>query len=331
MSATPHTRTLGSTGPRVSTVGLGTWALGGPGEMGWGTQRDDDSVAAIHRALASGINWIDTAPVYGYGRAEQVVGRVLAQLPAADRPLVFTKCGLVWDEDGEHEDLTPASIRRECDDSLRRLGVEHIDLYQIHVPHPSGPPIEESWGALLELVEAGKIRYAGVSNFGVELLARCEAVGHVTSLQPPLSLINRDVLADELPWCERTGAGVIVYSPIQAGLLSGRFSAERAAALSDDDWRSRNAEFHDPQLTRNLALAEALRPIAGRHGVSPAAVAIAWTIAQPGVTGAIVGARSPEQIDDWIGAGSLELDKDDLAELRTALRDSGAGHGPLPA
>jgi aryl-alcohol dehydrogenase-like predicted oxidoreductase len=299
--------------------------------MGWGAQDDDDSIAAIHRAVESGITWIDTAPVYGYGRAEQVVGRALAQLPAADRPLVFTKCGLVWDEGGEHENLTPESIRRECDDSLRRLGLDHIDLYQIHVPDPAGPPIEESWQALLDLVEAGKVRHAGVSNFGPDLLSRCEAVGHVTSLQPPLSLINRDVLAAAVPWCDRNGAGVLVYSPIQAGLLSGRFSAARAAALTDDDWRSRDAEFHGRKLASNLALADALRPVAERHGVSAAAIAVAWTIAQTGVSAAIVGARSADQIDDWIAAGSLELDKDDLAELRAALLETQAGHGPLPS
>ncbi|WP_233508577.1 aldo/keto reductase, partial [Spongiactinospora gelatinilytica] len=233
-----RTRELGGTGMAITTVGFGSWAAGGPGLMGWGTQSDDESIAAIHHAVAHGVNWIDTAAVYGFGHAEEVVGRALSALPPADRPLIFTKCGLVWDEHGvESNDLTPESIRRECDDSLRRLGVDRIDLYQIHAPDPNGPPIEESWGTLLELVEAGKVRHPGVSNFDVELLERCEAVGHVASLQPPLSLIHRDATADVIPWCAAHDTGVIVYSPMASGLLSGTFTTERAAALPADDWR----------------------------------------------------------------------------------------------
>ncbi|WP_225878624.1 aldo/keto reductase [Spongiactinospora rosea] len=324
-----RTRELGGTGMAITTVGFGSWATGGPGLMGWGVQSDDESIAAIHHAVAHGVNWIDTAAVYGFGHAEEVVGRALSALPPADRPLVFTKCGLVWDEHGvESNDLTPESIRRECDDSLRRLGVDRIDLYQIHARDPDGPPIEESWGAVLELVEAGKVRHAGVSNFDVELLERCEAVGHVASLQPPLSLIHRDATADVLPWCAAHDTGVIVYSPMASGLLSGTFTAERAAALPGDDWRSRAAEFRSPRLERNLALQDALRPLAHRHGTSVAAVAIAWTTALPGVTAAIAGARTPAQVNGWLDASDLHLTPDDLQEIATALHTTGAGHGP---
>ncbi|GII85791.1 aldo/keto reductase [Sphaerisporangium siamense] len=327
-----RTRELGGTGMAITTVGFGSWAVGGPGLMGWGTQSDDESIAAIHHAITRGVNWIDTAAVYGFGHAEKVVGRALAALPPADRPLLFTKCGLVWDENGvESNDLTPESIRRECDASLRRLGVDHIDLYQIHDPDPDGPPIEESWGAVLDLVKEGKVRHAGVSNFDVDLLERCEAVGHVASLQPPLSLIDRDAAADVIPWCAAHGTGVIVYSPMASGLLSGTFTAERAAALPDDDWRSRSAQFRAPALERNLALQEALRPIARRYGVSVATIAIAWTTACPGVTAAIVGARTPGQVDGWQDASDLHLTADDLAEITTALHATGAGHGPIEA
>lgn len=325
-------RELGRTGLRISSVGFGSWVTGGPGLMGWGSQSDEDSVAAIHRAVEGGVNWIDTAAVYGFGHSETVVGRAVAALPAADRPLLFTKCGLVWDDNGvESQNLTPESIRRECEDSLRRLGVDYVDLYQIHAPDPQGPPIEESWGTVLELVKEGKVRHAGVSNFDVELLDRCEAVGPVETLQPPLSLINRESAADVIPWCAEHGAGVLVYSPMAAGLLTGTFTAERAASLPDDDWRSRNDEYREPALSRNLALQEALRPIAERHGVPVGSVAAAWTTTVPGVTAAIVGARTPGQVDGWLPAGSLGLTAEDLAELAAALRETGAGHGPIPS
>ncbi|MEU4805342.1 aldo/keto reductase [Actinosynnema sp. NPDC023587] len=323
-------RELGGTGLTISAVGFGSWVTGGPGVMGWGAQSDDESVAAIHRALDGGVNWIDTAPVYGFGHAEEVVGRALAALPPADRPLVFTKCGLVWDDDGvEGQDLTPGSIRRECDDSLRRLGVDHLDLYQIHAPDPNGPPIEESWGTVLELLAAGKVRHAGVSNLDVGLLDRCEAVGHVETLQPPLSLIRRDAAADVIPWCARNGTGVLVYSPMGAGLLTGAFTAERAASLPADDWRSRNPDYQSPALERNLALQDALRPIAARHGVPVGAVAIAWTTSVPGVSTAIAGARTPAQVDGWLPATTLHLWPDDLAEISSAVRATGAGSGPV--
>lgn len=328
MQTTLATRRLGRSDLMLTRVGFGAWAVGGPGQMGWGSQDDDESVAAIHRAVDRGINWVDTAAVYGFGHSEEVVGRAVRTLPRSDRPLIFTKCGLVWDEDGEHPDMTPKSIRRECEDSLRRLDVEHIDLYQIHHPDENGPPIEEAWGTMLDLVEEGKVAVPGVSNFDTSLLDRCAAVGHVGSLQPPLSLINRDAAADLIPWCQRHDTGVIVYSPMQSGLLSGRFTRERAAALPEDDWRSRGAQFREPNLSRNLDLQEALRPVAQRHHTSVAAIAIAWTAAASGVTASIVGARSAEQVDGWVDAAGLELNDDDISEISTALVRTEAGNGP---
>ncbi|MBX5441801.1 MAG: aldo/keto reductase [Solirubrobacteraceae bacterium] len=317
----------------ITTVGFGAWAIGGPWAFGWGPQDDDDSVAAIHHAVSLGINWIDTAAVYGRGHSEEVVGRALRELPEADRPLVFTKGGLTWDEArpdaAPDRVLAPDSIRRECEASLRRLGVERIDLYQFHWPDESGVPVEESWGAMLELIAEGKVRAGGVSNFDVGLLERCEAVGHVGTLQPPLSLIERRAGGAEIPWCREHGTGVIVYSPMQSGLLTGRWTRERSATLDPGDWRAQNPEFTSPRLERNLALADALRPVAERHGVSVAAVAVAWTLHWPGVTAAIVGARSPEQVDGWIAAAGLRLTDADLEEIAAAVEATGAGQGPV--
>jgi aryl-alcohol dehydrogenase-like predicted oxidoreductase len=326
------TRRLGRTDLEITTVGFGAWAIGGPWAFGWGGQDDADSIAAIHRAVEHGVTWVDTAAAYGLGHSEEVVGRALRELPEADRPHVFTKCGLVWDEPDPRADprrsLAPDSIRRECEASLRRLRVERIDLYQFHWPDPD-TPVEDSWDAMLGLIDEGKVRAGGVSNFDVPLLERCEGRGHVDSLQPPFSMINRDAGADVIPWCAEHGTGTIVYSPMQSGLLTGRFTRERAESLPDDDWRRRSEEFTEPRLSRNLALQDALRPVAERHGTTPGAVAVAWTLHWPGVTGAIVGARSPEQVDGWIDAASLELTEDDRAELQAAIEGTGAGHGPL--
>ena len=326
------TRPLGRTGLEITKVGFGAWAIGGPWAFGWGTQDDADSIAAIHRAVEHGVNWVDTAAAYGLGHSEEVVGRARRALPEADRPHLFTKCGLVGDERDPHADprrtLVPDSIRRECEASLRRLGVERIDLYQFHWPDPD-TPVEDSWDAMLGLIDEGKVRAGGVSNFDVGLLERCEARGHVGSLQPPFSMINRDAGADVIPWCAEHGTGVIGYSPMQSGLLTGGFSRERAKSLPDDDWRTRSDEFTEPRLSRNLELQDALRPVAERHRTTPGAVAVAWALAWPGVTGAIVGARSPEQVDGWIDAASLELTEDDLAELRAAIARTAAGHGPV--
>ena len=328
---------LGSTGLSISTVGLGAWAIGG-GEWqgGWGPQDDQESVAAITHAVDGGVNWIDTAAAYGLGRAEEVVGRAVRDIPEADRPLVFTKCGLVWDPDSVWEPgatqvsnvLAPESIRKECDDSLRRLGVDVIDLYQIHWPSEDGTPIEESWGVMADLVDAGKVRFIGVSNFDVELLDACERVRHVDTYQPQVSMLVRDALATTLPWCAQHGTGVIVYSPMGSGLLTGAFTRQRAAALPVDDWRATHEEFQGEGLERNLRLIDRLRPIAERVGCSLPELAVAWTLAVPAVDGAIVGARSAEQVDGWIGAGDVVLDGKDLDEIAAALADTGAGSGP---
>ena len=286
----------------------------------------------MRHAIDLGINWIDTAAVYGLGHSEELVGQLLRQLSAADRPFVFTKCGLVWNDSERMADpqraLRPASIRRECDASLRRLGVERIDLYQFHWPDETGTAVEDSWAAMVKLIEQGKVRAAGVSNFDVRLLEHCEAVRHVDSLQPPFSMINRAAGAREIPWCASHDTGVICYSPMQSGLLTDNFTADRVAALAADDWRRRAQEFQQPNLERNLTLRDAVRPIAERYGTSVSAVAIAWTLAWPGVTGAIVGARTPTQVDGWIGAASLVLTTQDLDEIAQAIGTTTAGAGP---
>ena len=327
------TRPLGSSDLHITRVGLGAWAIGG-GEwaFGWGPQDDEDSLAAMRRALDLGINWIDTAAVYGLGHSEEVVGRFLRDLPAADRPYVFTKCGLVWDADDPAKEprrnLRPESIRREIEASLRRLGVERVDLYQFHWPDDTGTAVEDSWGEMLRLVDEGKVRVPGVSNFPVELLERCEAIRHVGSLQPPFNLVKRQSGGSVIPWCHEHDTGVIVYSPMMSGLLTEAFSIERIERLDEGDWR-RNAEpFQRPALDRNLALRDALRPVAERHDTDVAAVAVAWTLAWPGVTGAIVGARSAEQVDGWIDAATLELTEEDLDEIAGAVEETGAGEGP---
>lgn len=313
-------RRLGKTDLSITRIGLGAWAIGGGGwAYGWGPQDDEASVATIRSAVARGINWIDTAAIYGLGHSEEVVARALREIPSSERPLVFTKCGLHHDPQNPGKDptrnLEPASIRRELEQSLRRLGVEHIDLYQFHWPDASGTPIEDSWGELGRLLDEGKVRAMGVSNFTVELLERAEAVRHVDCIQPPFSLIRREAAADVIPWAEAHGAGVIVYSPLQSGILTASFSAARVAALAADDWRRRSANFQEPQLSANVALRDALLPLAERHRSSVSAVAIAWATSVPGVTGAIVGARSPGQIDDWIDAASLELSPEELAAV----------------
>ncbi len=311
--ATPPTVPLGRTDLRITRAGFGAWAIGGGGwSFGWGEQDDSASVAAIRRAIERGVNWIDTAAVYGLGHSEEIVARALRDLPRESRPYVFTKCGLVWDPQDRlappRRVGAPASIRREVEASLRRLEVERIDLYQMHWPADDGTPVEEYWQVLLDLKKEGKVRYVGLSNHDADQLRLAELVGHVDTLQPPFSAIHRDAAERILPWCKHHDTGVIVYSPMQSGLLTGRFTAERAAALSPDDWRSRVPDFTGERLTRNLALADALKPIAARHETTVAAVAVAWTLAWPGVSGAIVGARSPEQIDGWIDATHAHAD-----------------------
>jgi aryl-alcohol dehydrogenase-like predicted oxidoreductase len=333
MIAALPTRRLGTSDLRLSAIGFGAWAAGGGGwAFGWGPQDDTASIASIRYALDRGVNWIDTAAVYGLGHSEEIVRQALHGVAFRERPYVFTKCGMVWDERDPsappRQVLRPESIRAECEASLRRLGTECIDLYQIHWPDQTGTPVEESWATMARLVDEGKVRAIGVSNFGVELLERCEAIRHIDSLQPPLSLIRRQALAAEIPWCAAHGTGVIAYSPLQSGLLTDTFSQARIDALAEDDWRRRSPEFKPPRLNRNLALRDALRPIAERHGTPVSAVAIAWTLAWPGVTAAIVGARAPEQVDGWIGAATLELTLADLDEIAQAIGQAGAGSGP---
>ena len=327
------TRRLGTSGLEITTVGFGAWAAGGGGwSFSWGPQDDDASIAAMRHAIERGVNWIDTAAVYGLGHSEEVIGRFLQTLGPRERPFVFTKCGLEWDESDpmkpSRRTLRPDSIRRECEASLRRLCVERIDLYQFHWPDEGGVPVEESWDVMIRLVEQGKVRAIGVSNFDVTLLERCEARRHVDSLQPPFSMIKREVAAAQLPWCVAHGTGVICYSPMQSGILTDAFSAARVGAFAPDDWRRRGPEFKSPQLERNIQLRDALKPIAARHRTTVSAVAIAWVLAWPGITGAIVGARSAEQVDGWLPAASLVLDAADLDLIAAAIERSRAGTGP---
>jgi aryl-alcohol dehydrogenase-like predicted oxidoreductase len=327
-------RQLGSSDLSITTVGFGAWAAGGGDwSYGWGPQDDLDSLAAMRRALELGINWIDTAAVYGLGHSEEVVGRLLKEMPAETRPLVFTKGGLVWNEAKRMQEpvqtLAPASIRKECEASLSRLGVERIDLYQYHWPDKTGVPVEDSWGEMSRLIDAGKVRYGGVSNYSVKLLEGCEKVRHVACLQPPFSMIRRDAAGDVIPWCARHNTGVIVYSPMQAGILTDSFNTARVAQLTEHDWRRKNPNFKSPELERNIALRDGLVPIARRHGVTVAAVAIAWTLAWTGVTGAIVGARTAKQVDGWIGGADLRLSPADLEEISRIIRSTEAGEGPI--
>lgn len=316
------TAQLGRKGPVVTRIGLGAWAIGGPYEFGWGPVVDDVSVEAILHGVERGIGWIDTAPAYGRGHSEEVVGVALRRLHSAERPMVFTKCGRVWNGRIPGKiitDLRPSTIRYECEQSLRRLRVDVIDLYQIHRPdRETGTPIEDSWATLANLVDEGKVRWIGVSNFDSDLLNRCEAMRHVDSLQPPLNLLDRRALP-LLDWCRDHGTGVISHSSMASGLLSGAFSRERVNSLADDDWRKKSPRFTEPKLSKQLALVDKLRPIAQSLGCTLAELAIAWVLRQPGVTGAIVGARTPEQVDDWVGAADLILADYLLREMNTEV------------
>jgi aryl-alcohol dehydrogenase-like predicted oxidoreductase len=314
-------RTLGNSDLAITRLGLGAWAIGGGDwKFGWGPQDDASSIEAIRRAVALGVNWIDTAAAYGIGHSEDVVARALGSLPQSERPYVFTKCALVPDGNGGMtESLDPASLRQECEASLRRLQVDAIDLYQVHWPTDEIADIDAGWAELADLQREGKIRWIGVSNFSVAELERARAIAPVTSLQPPYSMLRRDFESELAPYVRERGIGVIVYSPMQSGLLTGSMTLERATALPASDWRSRNPEFKEPKLSANLALVERLRGIGKRHGVSPGEVAIAWTLRDPVVTGAIVGARTPDQVDGWIHAADLHLSADDLAEIEGAV------------
>ena len=319
-----QTRQLGNSDLRITPVGYGAWAIGGAGwQFAWGAQDDGDSIAAIHRSLELGVNWIDTAAVYGLGHSEEVVARALKTWPGP-RPYVFTKCGRLWDEQGNvRRGLGADSIRREIEDSLRRLATDVIDLYQIHwPPSPDSPQLEEGWATLDELKRQGKVRWIGVSNFNVAQLKRVLAIAPVTSLQPPYSLVDRGVEREILPYCLQEGIGVIVYSPMASGLLTGAMTRERAAKLPQDDWRRASSNFNEPKLSRNLALAERLREIGKRHGRSPGEVAIAWTLRNPTVTGAIVGARNGSQAEGVMRAGELSLNDHDVIEIESFLESA---------
>ena len=311
----------------ITPVGFGAWAIGGGDwAFAWGEQDDKDSIAAIEKAVDEGINWIDTAAVYGLGHSEEVVAKALKNIGAARRPYLFTKCSLIWNENGEvSHSLKSDSIRREVEASLRRLGGETIDLYQIHwatfSPDDPDDDIEEGWQTLKELKDEGKVRHIGVSNFSVPQLERIQKIASVTSLQPPYSMIRRGIEDEVLPFCKKNNIGVIVYSPMQSGLLTGKMTRERIENMPPDDWRQRNKEFQEPNLTKNLELAETLNKIAGRHGIFTGAVAVAWTLRDDAVTGAIVGARSPKQIGGIVDALNFRLSEDEIAEIEAKLRE----------
>jgi aryl-alcohol dehydrogenase-like predicted oxidoreductase len=313
------TAALGNTGMEITRIGFGAWAIGGGGwEFGWGPQEDEESLQAIHRALEQGVNWIDTAAAYGFGHSEQIVGRALEGVPAAERPYVFTKASLL-EGPGRTvvHNLKRDSVMREAENSLDRLGVDAIDLYQLHWPDPE-PDIEEGFSALAELKEQGLVRHIGVSNFNVEQLRRAQQIAPVETLQPPYSLVAREVEAEILPYVEREGIGVIVYSPMGSGLLTGRMTRERIAQLPSDDWRKRDSRFQEPELSRHLALVERLRAVAQRHETTPGAVAVAWTLRNPAVDAAIVGFRRPDQVDPILAGASLELGEDEVREIEGA-------------
>jgi aryl-alcohol dehydrogenase-like predicted oxidoreductase len=321
-----QTKQLGKSALEITPVGFGAWAIGGSGwQFSWGAQADQDSLGAIERSLELGVNWIDTAAVYGLGHSEEVIGRAIKTW-SAPKPYIFTKCGLRWDAKGNIQKvLAPASIRQEAEDSLRRLQLDIIDLYQIHwPPDPDSPQLEEAWSTLAELQREGKVRSIGVSNFSVSQLRRARAIAPVTSLQSPYSLINRSIEQDILPYCLREGIGVIVYSPMASGLLTGAMTLERAAKLPKDDWRHNDPEFRQPRLSRNLELVERLREIGKRHGRSPGEVAIAWTLRNPAVTGAIVGARNARQAGGVMLAGNLRLSDKEVNEIEEFIEEDAA-------
>lgn len=307
-------RPFGNTDMQITPIGFGAWALGGGDWVySWGPQDDQESKAAIYHALDLGINWIDTAAGYGLGHAEEVIGQALEGM--SERPYLFTKCSLPWNERGEIvASMKRDSIRRECEDSLRRLKVSTIDLYQIHWPNPD-PDIEEGWAALAELQREGKVRWIGVSNFSVAQMKRSEKIAPISSLQPPYSLIRPEVQEEILPYCQQKNIGVIVYSPMYSGLLSGKMTADRIQNMPPDDWRQRDAEFQMPKVKRNLRLVSLLAQIGQRHNVEPGVVAIAWTLRLPSVTGAIVGARRPSQVDGVLPAATFRLSSSELEEI----------------
>ncbi len=308
---------------QITPLGVGAWAMGGGGlPFAWGPQDDNDSIGAIHAALDRGINWIDTAPVYGLGHSEEVVGRALKG--RSSRPYVFTKCSIIWDQKREAtRSLKADSIRKECEDSLRRLGIDAIDLWQIHWPDPE-PDIEEGWRAMAELQKAGKVRWIAVSNFKPAQMDRLEAIAPITSNQPPYSILSPEIEAEIMPYCAAHHIGMIVYSPMKSGLLTGAMTRERIAKMPEDDFRQRTISFKEPLLTRNLNLVELMRGIGNRHGRTPGEVALAWVLRRPEVTGAIVGMRSPKQVDGVVGAADFRLSGGEVEEIASFLRENAA-------
>jgi aryl-alcohol dehydrogenase-like predicted oxidoreductase len=328
-----ETRKLGNSDIQITPVGYGAWAVGGGGwQFGWGPQDDNDSIAAIHRSLELGVNWIDTAAVYGLGHSEEVLARALKEWKGK-RPYVFTKCAMRWDKNGRVTKVhDPQSIRDECDASLRRLQVDVIDLYQIHwPPEDNGPSLEESWRTMAALQKEGKVRWIGVSNYDVSQLQRCEKIAPVTSLQPPYSLIRRQIEKEILPHCERASIGAIVYSPMASGLLTGAFTRERVENFPQDDWRRNNPEFREPKLSKNLELVARLKKVADRYAVVPGAIAIAWTLRLSAVTGAIVGARNAKQAEEVMRAGEIKLTPQDIAEIEGAAAQVAGKQGAQAA
>jgi aryl-alcohol dehydrogenase-like predicted oxidoreductase len=315
-----RTRKLGTSDLHLTTVGFGAWAIGGGGwAFGWGPQDDEESIRAIHRALDLGVNWIDTAAVYGLGHSEEVVARALAD--RRGQVIVATKCGLRWKEGGMiYPSLNAASVQREVEDSLRRLRAETLDLYQVHWPNPDRE-IEEGWAAMARLVEQGKVRHAAVSNFSVEQMRRAQRIHPITALQPPYSMVDRAVEREILPFCAEHGIGVVAYSPLQNGLLTGKFSRERMQRLESEDWRHGSPSFQEPNFERTLELVERLRPLAAEHGRTAAQLAVAWVLRRPEVTSAIVGARRPGQIEETAPAGDWELAGEDLERIERILEE----------
>jgi aryl-alcohol dehydrogenase-like predicted oxidoreductase len=312
-------RQLGNTDLELTTVGLGTWAIGGPWQFGWGPQDDNEAIAAILKALELGISWVDTAPAYGLGHSEELVGKALKQTKV--KPFIATKCGLLWNEKKEKVPcLKKESIRKECEASLRRLGVETIDLYQMHWPEPE-KDIEEAWEEMARLAKQGKVRYNGVSNFNAEQLKRIQKITPVASLQPPYSMLHREAEDELLGYCAANNIGVVAYSPMQRGLLTGKFSQERLSGLALDDHRRRSPEFHEPQFTATLQLVDQLKPIAERNGKTLAQLAIAWVLRRPEVTAAIVGARRPAQIEETAPASDFNLSREDIEEIELLLAE----------
>ena len=316
-----ETRRFGKSNVEITPIGVGSWAIGGSGwRAAWGPQDDDEAVGAIRRAVELGMNWIDTAAVYGLGHSEELVARALKDV--SDRPYVFTKCSQVWDESGNiSNNLKKDSVKRECEESLSRLQVETIDLYQIHWPRPD-EDIEEGWEAMAELKEEGKVRHIGVSNFDVEQMERIRDIAPVETLQPPYNMLKRGIEDEILPYCQENDIGVIAYSPMRSGLLTGKMSPERVANLPADDWRRNSSDFQEPRLSRNLELVSLLEEIGVEHGRSPGEVAIAWTLRHPAVTAAIVGGRRPDQVDGIIGAAELRLSEDELDRIEAFLNEN---------